>query len=105
MPQLGRLVEIVGGFALLLLSRGVWQRLAVAWCWVLGLLLATAVAAIIAGAPVALPLYLMIVALSLLACRGVFDARHDGTSAWQSPAIALLLAVTLASSVWLIARG
>ena len=103
--QIGRMVEVVGGLALLLLACGIWQRLAVAWWWVLGLLLVTALAATIAGAPAALRLYLVVVALLLTASRSAFDDRHGGAGRWQSPALVMLLAVTLASSVWLISRG
>jgi uncharacterized membrane protein YbhN (UPF0104 family) len=103
--QVGQLVEIVGGLALLLLARGVWQRLAVASRWVLGLLVVTAVAAAAAGAPAALCAYLALLALLLVACRAAFDDRNSGSGVWQSPALTILLAVTLASGVWMIARG
>ena len=99
------MVEVVGGVTLLALACGIWQRLAVAWWWVLALLLVTALAATIAGAPVALRLYLVVVALLLTACRSAFDDRHGGAGRWKSPALVMLLAVTLASSVWLISRG
>ena len=46
LPEIGRAIEIVGGLALVLLARGLWQRLAVAWPWVLGLVLAGAVGAL-----------------------------------------------------------
>lgn len=103
--QLARLIEILGGVALLLLARGVWQRLAVAWRWVLSLVLATALAATIAGAPAALGLYLVLLSLLLVACRAAFDSHQRGAGVWQSPAVVMLLAMTVASSIWLLARG
>ncbi len=103
--RFARAIETIGGTALLLLAWGIWQQLASAWRWVVGLLLATALAAVVAGAPVALPICLAVLAVLLVACRGAFRDLAPGASAWQSPVLALLLAVTLASSVWLIARG
>ena len=96
---------IVGGLTLILLTRGLWQRRAVAWQWALGVLLLGGLGAASAGAPVALDLYLAALALVLIAARGAFNDRDGGPGVWQSPALAILVAVTLASSFWLIARG
>jgi hypothetical protein len=58
-----------------------------------------------AGEPWALELYLVGVMLTLLAARSAFAQRAVGLAFWQSPALAMLVAVTLASGYWLIVRG
>jgi uncharacterized membrane protein YbhN (UPF0104 family) len=104
--QLGRAVETIGGTALIMLTWGIWQQLAVAWRWVVGLLLVTATGAAAAAASVALSVSLVILALLLVACRSSFREHEGRAGAWQSPTVALLLlAVTLVSSVWLIYRS
>jgi hypothetical protein len=67
--------------------------------------LVTATGAAAAAAPVALSILLVILALLLVACRSSFRERDGRAGAWQSPTVALLLAVTLVSSVWLIYRS
>ena len=103
--QLGRAIELVGGLALLLFARGLWRREAVALQWALGLVTVSVLGAVVAGAPVALDILLASLVLLLAAVRGSFDNRARPPGFWQSPAVALLVAVTLASSFWLITRG
>jgi uncharacterized membrane protein YbhN (UPF0104 family) len=103
--RIGRAVETVGGTALVLLTWGIWRQLVVAWRWVLGLLVVTGIGAIAAGAPTALVAFLAILALLLFACRDAFRRGEGHVGAWPSPVLALLLVVSLASSIWLIARG
>lgn len=103
--QLGRAIELVGGLALLLFARGLWRREAVALQWALGLVIVSVLGAVVAGAPVALDILLASLVLLLAAVRGSFDNHARPPGFWQSPAIALLVAVTLASSFWLITQG
>ncbi len=103
--RIGRAVETIGGTALVLLTWGLWRQLVVAWRWVLGLLVVTGMGAIAAGAPTVLVVFLAILALLLFACRDAFRQGEGRAGTWQSPLVAVLLVVSLASSIWLIARG
>jgi uncharacterized membrane protein YbhN (UPF0104 family) len=103
--RIGRAVETIGGTALFLLTWGLWRQLVVAWRWVLGLLVVTGMGAIAAGAPTVLVVFLAILALLLFACRDAFRQGESRAGTWQSPLVAVLLVVSLASSIWLIARG
>jgi uncharacterized membrane protein YbhN (UPF0104 family) len=104
--ELGRVLPVAGGVALLLLAPGVARRLAVAWRWALAILLVAALAGPVAGAPLPLPLFLAAVALLLFACRGACGgpaaARAD---VWHSPAWVMLVALTVASGFWLVGHG
>jgi uncharacterized membrane protein YbhN (UPF0104 family) len=103
--RIGRAVETIGGTALVLLAWGLWRQLVIAWRWVLGLLVVTGMGAIAAGAPTLLVVFLAILALLLFACRDAFRQGEGRAGTWQSPLVAVLLVVSLASSIWLIARG
>ena len=87
------------------LAWGVWRSLSSALVWVVGLLVLGAIGAVAAGAPLMLSLGLTILALLLLACRDSFRHRDGVLSAWPAPVVALVMAVTLVSSVWLIYRS
>lgn len=100
-----RVIELAGGLALLLLARGLHERLAAAWQWVLGLLLLAAVASALAGAPLLLAGYLVVAAGLLFACRRDFSLAVVPAGNWPSPVWVVMLALTLASSFWLIGRG
>ena len=81
------------------------QGLAAAWHWVLALLLLAVVASALAGAPMLLPGYLVVAAVLLFACRTRLLASGGAGRRWPSPAWVVLLALTLASSFWLLGRG
>ncbi len=100
-----RVLELGGGLALLLLARGLHQGLAAAWRWGLALMLLAVAASVLAGAPLVLPGYLVVAAGLLFACRKDFARPAAPAGAWPSPVWAVLLALTLASGFWLIARG
>jgi uncharacterized membrane protein YbhN (UPF0104 family) len=103
--ELCRLLELAGGLALLLLARGLSQGLAAAWQWVLALLLVGVVASALAGAPMLLPGYLVVSAMLLYGCRRDFSRPAAPAGRWPSPAWVVMLALTLASSFWLLGRG
>ena len=105
LAEIARVLQIAGGLALMLLARGLAQRLAVAWQWVSILLVVTAVAAAVAGAPLFLSAFLLLSAGMLFTCRREFSRSATQLGMWQSPAWVVLLALTLASSFWLIGRG
>ena len=105
LAEIARILQIAGGLALMLLARGLAQRLAVAWQWVSILLVVTAVAAAVAGAPLLLSAFLLLSAGMLFTCRREFSRSATQLGMWQSPAWVVLLALTLASSFWLIGRG
>ena len=102
MTRLARLVEAGGGLALLLLACGLWRRRREAWPGAVALLLGSAAAALVAGAPRALGLLLLLLALGLLACRGrLADPAASGSRlrVW-----AVVLGPGLASGLWLLGR-
>jgi hypothetical protein len=66
---LGRLGELVGGLAMLLLAVGLWRRMDSIWPWVLASIAFTLAAVAAAAAPFVLAVYLVLVALLLFACR------------------------------------
>ena len=103
--RLGRVVESFAGAGMFFLAWGVWRSLSSALVWVVGLLVLGAIGAVAAGAPLMLSLGLTILALLLLACRDSFRHRDGVLSAWPAPVVALVMAVTLVSSVWLIYRS
>jgi uncharacterized membrane protein YbhN (UPF0104 family) len=105
MAELSRAVEITGGLALLVLSRSLAQQFAVAWRWALVLALAGLAVCLLAGEPILIAVLLLLVAGVLFACRAMFTRCPASADTWQSPAWAVVLAVTLASSFWLIGRG
>ena len=105
LAEIARVLQIAGGLALMLLARGLAQRLAVAWQWVSILLVVTAAAAAVAGAPLFLSAFLLLSATILFTCRREFSRSATQLGMWQSPAWVVLLALTLASSFWLIGRG
>lgn len=102
--EAARILEIAGGLALLLLTRGLLQRLAIAWQWICVILLLAAVTTVLTGSwPIA---GLLLVGTCLLfVCRHEFPRSAVNLGMWQSPAWVVLLALTLASSFWLIGRG
>lgn len=101
----GRIVALACGVALLLLLRGLWLRYAVTLRWALVLLFLAALAVVVGGSTLFLAGYLLILAALLFACRDWFAAAVPHSDAWPAPVWAVLLAVTLASSYWLIGRG
>jgi uncharacterized membrane protein YbhN (UPF0104 family) len=103
--EAGRSASLACGVALLLLLRGLWMRFAATLRWALLLLLVAAVAAGIGGGSLTLAGYLLVLAALLFACRAEFAAVVPHADSWQAPVWAVLLAVTLASSYWLIGRG
>jgi uncharacterized membrane protein YbhN (UPF0104 family) len=105
LAELGQALEVTSGLALLMLARGLARQLVVAWQWGLALMLAALAACLLGGEPFAVALFLLLVAALLFACRGIFTRFPARGDAWQAPVWALLLAVTLASSFWLIGRG
>jgi lysylphosphatidylglycerol synthetase-like protein (DUF2156 family) len=105
LPEMSRAIEITAGLALLLLARGLALQLAVAWQWVLALAFFALAANLISGGPVIVDLLLLSVAALLFAARHAFARPAAPSGQWQSPAWLLLIAVTLASSFWLIGRG
>ncbi len=104
LAEAARVLEIAGGIALLLLARGLAQGLGTARQWVCILLVVTAAAALLTGAPWLAGLLLVLAAL-LFACRGAFSRLAGSAAMWPAPAWVVLLALTLASSFWLIGRG
>lgn len=104
LSEIARILEIAGGLALLLLARGLLQRLAVAWQWVCVIFLLAAMTTALSGF---LPIagFLLVAACLLFACRHEFPRSAANPGMWQSPAWVVLLALTLASSFWLIGRG
>ena len=90
---------------MLLLLRGLWLRYAVTLRWALLLLMVAAVALVIGGSSLLLAGYLLVLAGLLFASRAWFSATVPHADAWQAPVWAVLIAVTLASSYWLIGRG
>ncbi len=99
-----RILEVAGGLALLLLARGLLQRLAVAWQWVCVIFLLAAALTALTGSMV-IGGFLLATACLLFACRHEFPRSVVNPAMWQSPAWVVLLALTLASSFWLIGRG
>ena len=69
LADLGRLGELAGGVAMLLLAAGFWRQLDGAWRWGLASIGVALVAVAAAGAPAALACYLALLALLLFACR------------------------------------
>lgn len=98
------ILEIAGGLALLLLARGLLQRLVVAWQWVCVILLLAAAASALSSS-LAIAGFLLTAACLLFACRHEFPRPAANSGMWQSPAWVVLLVLTLASSFWLIGRG
>jgi lysylphosphatidylglycerol synthetase-like protein (DUF2156 family) len=101
--ELGRTVEIAGGVALLMLARGLAQKLVVAWRWALGFVLLGIASSLLASGAGLLDLLLILLACLLFACRGAFGPRDEG-GALGSPAWLIVLLVTLASGFWLLGR-
>jgi uncharacterized membrane protein YbhN (UPF0104 family) len=104
LTRVGHLGELAGGLALLLFAAGLWQKLSGAWRWALASLGLAVAAALVAGAPAVLGVYLVASAMLLFACRARFRDPGTGT-AWPASGWVLLLALTLASSLWYIGRG
>lgn len=102
--ELGRVAEVAAGVALLVLARGLEQQVAAVWAWVLGFVVLGTGAAALAGEPWPARLFLVLVALFLLACRADFS-RASARGRWR-PAAAwpIALIATLASGFWLLGR-
>ena len=66
---LGRLGELGGGLAMLLLAVGLWRRVDSIWPWVLASIAVALAAVAAAAAPLVLASYLVLVGLLLFACR------------------------------------
>jgi uncharacterized membrane protein YbhN (UPF0104 family) len=103
--EFGRTIELASGLSLLLLARGLVQRLAAAWQWGLALLMLGAAASALAGTPLLVGGLLLLAAGLLFVCRRDFARPAAPAGGWPSPTWIVLLALTLASSVWLIGRG
>lgn len=97
-------VEVGGGVALLMLARGLAQRLEEAWRWSLAFVLLGLAVGLLAGEPMVLDLALALLALLLVACRADFPAAVDHRLS-RYPAWLLVLGVaTVVSGVWLLGR-
>jgi hypothetical protein len=102
--EASRLATLACGVSLVLLARGVWQGFADSARWAMALLLLAA-AMVVAGGSGLLAAFLLLLGGLLFACCGRFSAAAPRAAGWQAPLWAVLLALTLASSYWLIGRG
>lgn len=105
LAELGEALEVTSGLAFLLLARGLVQQLTAAWRWSLVLALMALAGCLLGGEPLVVDLLLLALAVLLVVCRGAFVCSPGRRDLWQAPVWVLLLAVTLASSFWLIGRG
>jgi uncharacterized membrane protein YbhN (UPF0104 family) len=101
LPELTRILQVAAGVALLVLARGLAQRIAAAWRWVMSFLLIAVLACLAAGEPALLDLFLLACAALLFACRADFPRGGDGPL-WRLPAWPIMLVMTVASSLWLL---
>lgn len=76
--RVARLVELVGGLALMLLAVGLWRRLRGAWQCVLAVLAVAVAAVAVIGTPKLLAIYGVALAALLLASRSAFADENPG---------------------------
>ena len=77
LQEAARVFQVATGVALLMLARGLAQRLAHAWRWVMAFLLLAVPLCLLAGEWALLDLGLLLLAFGVYACRGSFDRASD----------------------------